>query len=318
MVALAFAALATPAPAEEFPLTIEHKFGTTLIEEAPERVASIDFAGADDLLALDVQPVAIRHWYGDYARSAWPWAEPLLDGTPEILRGTLNFEQIAASDPDVIIALWSGITTEEYEKLSQIAPVVAVPEGVGDYALPWDERAILTGRAVGREEQARARVREIRARLEGVAAAHSDWQGKTASVAYAWEGDLGVYTSNDVRPQIMAELGFRTPEAVDAMIGENAFAVTLSEEALSMIDGDLILWIASDEDFRQIENLVARPFLVATQRGREVFIDKELAGAFGHASLLSLPYVIDRLIPMIEVALDGDPATHEDASRAAH
>lgn len=306
--------LAGPVFAQEYPLTIAHKFGTTLIEEAPERVASLDYAGADDLLALGVQPVTIRHWYGDYPRSVWPWAEPLLEGTPTILRGQIDFEAVAAAEPEVIVALWSGITVEEYERLSLIAPVVAVPDGVGDYALPWDERARLTGQAVGREAEAEARIEAIEAELEAAAEAHPDWAGKTAAVAYMWNGDLGAYTSNDVRPQLLAELGFETPQAIDDLIVGNEFAVSFSPEDLSPIDTDLLVWLPEEGNRQPILGLPARKFLDVTQEGGEIFLDEELIGAFSHASLLSIPYAMERFVPLIETALDGGPAAPADAN----
>ncbi len=306
--------LAGPVFAQEYPLTIAHKFGTTLIEEAPERVASLDYAGADDLLALGVQPVTIRHWYGDYPRSVWPWAEPLLEGTPTILRGQIDFEAVAAAEPEVIVALWSGITAEEYERLSLIAPVVAVPDGVGDYALPWDERARLTGQAVGREAEAEARIEAIEAELEAAAEAHPDWAGKTAAVAHMWNGDLGAYTSNDVRPQLLAELGFETPQAIDDLIVGNEFAVSFSPEDLSPIDTDLLVWLPEEGNRQPILDLPARKFLDVTQEGGEIFLDEELIGAFSHASLLSIPYAMERFVPLIETALDGGPAAPADAN----
>lgn len=312
LAALAAGALALPALAQDFPLTLEHRFGTTVIEERPERVASVDFAGADDLLALGVQPVVIRHWYGEHPRSVWPWAEPLLEGTPEILRGPLDFERIASTEPDVIVALWSGITPEEYDRLSLIAPVVAVPEGVGDYALPWDRRALLTGRAVGREAEAEAQVDAIRERLAEAAAAHPEWRGLTAAVAAAVEGEVGAYTSEDVRPQILESLGFETPGAIDARVDGNAFWVTFSPEDLSPLDADLLIWLAVADEFAAVEGIAARPFLAAHREGREVILGDAMTSAFSHASLLSLPFAIDRLVPAIEAALDGDPTTHAD------
>lgn len=311
---LFFVVLALPVQAQDFPLTIETTFGTTVIETPPERVVSVDFNGADNLLALGVQPVAIRYWYGDYPQTLWPWAAPLLTGSPEVLRGDLNFEQIAAADPDVIIALWSGITEAEYQKLSLIAPTVAVPEGVGSYALSWDQQAIIAGRALGREAEAERQVAAIRDRLAEVAQIHPDWQGKTASVAYAWDvGNSGAYTSADIRVRILNEMGFVTPPEVDAMATDaNAFFVQISPEDMSPIDGDLIVWVTTDDAFSHVLDLPARPFMTAVQEGREVFTNTELGGAFSHGSLLSLPYVIDQLVPMIEAALDGDPATHAD------
>jgi iron complex transport system substrate-binding protein len=43
-----------------FAVTIEHKYGETTIEAAPERVVSVGFADQDPLLALGNVPVAIR------------------------------------------------------------------------------------------------------------------------------------------------------------------------------------------------------------------------------------------------------------------
>jgi ABC-type Fe3+-hydroxamate transport system substrate-binding protein len=64
-----------------FPVTIEHKYGETTIEAAPERVVSVGFADQDPLLALGIVPVAIRagtatsrspRGHGRHLRSATP------------------------------------------------------------------------------------------------------------------------------------------------------------------------------------------------------------------------------------------------------
>lgn len=297
------------AAAQDFPLTIDHKFGTTVIEAVPERVASVDYNGADNLLALSVQPVAIRHWYGTYERAVWPWADELLEDTPAILSGDLNFEQIAASEPDVILAIWSGITGEEYEQLSKIAPVVAVPEGVGDYSLPWDQLALIAGDAIGKRQEAEAQVANVKASIAAIAERNPEWNGKTASVAYLWGDTLGAYASQDVRPLLLAEVGLQTPREIDEATTENnPFAVTISEERIDIIDSDVLIWFANGGT-ETIEALPLRPALRAVSEGREVFADDLLVSAFSHASLLSIPYAMERLEPMIAAAIDGDPET---------
>ena len=60
-------------------------------------------------------------------------------------------------------------------------------------------------------------------------------------------------------------------------------------------------------------DLPARNFLGVVEEGGEVFLDEELTSAFSHASLLSIPYAVERLVPMIEAALDGDPASDAGA-----
>ncbi|MCF2872033.1 ABC transporter substrate-binding protein [Octadecabacter sp. G9-8] len=299
-----------PAFAQDYPLRIEHKFGTTIIETPPTRIASVDFNGADNLLALGVQPVAIRYWYGDSENGLWPWAQPLLSSTPEVLRGDLNFEQVAASEPDVILALWSGITREEYDQLSKIAPVVAVPDGVGDYALPWDQLALIAGEATGKSIEAEKLVAELRADIAAMAARNPEWQGMTAAVAYYWNDTPGVYAGNDIRPLLLSNLGFRTPDDITQAMPSGEFALTFSEEELDIIDADVLIWITdgSADQRNKIEGLALRPVLTAFREGREVFTDDILTSAFSHGSLLSLPFVLEQLEPRINAAIDGDLA----------
>ncbi|MEI4262643.1 ABC transporter substrate-binding protein [Roseovarius sp. D0-M9] len=299
--------VAGAAAADDFPMTISHKFGETVIEAQPQRVATVDFAGADDLLALGVQPVAIRHWYGDQEGALWPWVTPKLASSPEILRGEINYEQIARADPDVILALWSGITAGDYEQLSRIAPVVATPAGMGDFELPWDRRSRIAGRAIGREAEADAQIAAINARLEVIASEHPAWDGKTASVAYAMNGSPGAYTARDIRVQLLAQMGFVQPPALIAAKGQDAsFALTLSEEALNVLDADVILWMSATGDFSAIDALLTRRFLSAASQGREVLAGEVMTGALSHASLLSLPFALDALVPAIEAALAGE------------
>ncbi len=309
--AAVLASCAMPVFGEDFPLTITHKFGTTEIPQKPIRIATVDYAGADDLLALGIQPVAYRYWYGDHAEMLWPWASPLLQGEAEVLVGALDFEQIARAEPDIILSLWSGIDQNEYDQLSQIAPVVAVPPGVGDYALPWDERARIAGRAIGLQDAVDAKIASIEQKLAEVAAAHPEWDGLTAAVGFVSDG-VGAYTETDVRPQLLSSLGFKNPQAVADLAAPGAFSVRFSQEDLSPLDADLLIWIDAAGNFQPVEDLVARPFLKAAQDGREVFMGKDMTGAFSHASLLSLPYAIDRMAPMFAAALDGDPTTYAD------
>ncbi|MFW6174563.1 MAG: ABC transporter substrate-binding protein, partial [Chloroflexota bacterium] len=62
-------------PEEEFPVTIEHKYGSTTIEEKPERVVTVGFSEQDPVLALGAKPVAVREWFGGQPNAVWPWAQ---------------------------------------------------------------------------------------------------------------------------------------------------------------------------------------------------------------------------------------------------
>ncbi|MBY6091623.1 ABC transporter substrate-binding protein [Maritimibacter alkaliphilus] len=308
LLALLLAPLA--AAAQDFPLTVTHKYGTTEIPAQPQRVVTLSFLNHDNLLAIGVTPVGLRDWFGNQPSGVWPWAQDALgEARPTLLKGDINFEQIAALKPDLIEAMWSGISRQQYEMLSRIAPVVPPLEGYEDYGMPWQLLARTTGLITGHAAEAEAQVKAIEDRAATLRASHPDWQGATATVAYLYHDAPGAYTSKDIRSMFLDSLGFRTPQAVDDVSGAEAFAMTLSNEDLTPLDADLLLWFVSPANVAAIRDLALRPELRAHTEGREVAVDALLASAFSHASLLSLPYVLDRMVPMIEAALDGDPAT---------
>ena len=304
---------AATAMADAFPATFTHKFGTTTITKPPLRVVSLGYAGGDNILALGVKPVALRYWYGDFPFGVWPWAQAALgDATPESLKGDLNIEQIAALRPDVILAVSSGITREQYDLLSQIAPTVASEAQYGDYGTPWQVDVRTSGKALGKSTEAEALIAGIEQRFADIRTAHPDWQGRTAAVATYWNNAPGAYRSIDLRPRLLASLGFATPAAIDAAGPADAFYVSLSSEDLAPLDADIVIWFDEDND---VSSLKLRPNMRAYAEAREIFPDAVLSGAFSFSSLLSINYVLDAMVPMIEAAIDGDPATPVADSR---
>src|SRR5690606_21943753 len=124
---------ATPAANVNYPIVIKHAFGEAVIESKPERVVTIQWANHDVVLALGVVPVGFSAAnYGVQDDSGLlPWTAAKLKELnatePNIFQDTdgLDFEAISDANPDVILAAYSGITQEDYDVLSQIAPVVA-------------------------------------------------------------------------------------------------------------------------------------------------------------------------------------------------
>lgn len=299
---------ALPAMAQEFPQTFEHRFGTTIVEEQPERVVTLTYSGADHYLALGVVPVGLRHWYGEFPHSVWPWAQDALGDAEPFVLTEINYEQIAALQPDVIEGIGSGITEEQYEELSRIAPVIAAEAQYTDYSTPWAERARTVGRIVGQEAEADRLVDDLEARIAAIAAEHPEWGNMEAVIAFNVTFP-GVYRSVDIRAQILGQLGFATPDVIDTLGDEGDFNVEISQEDLTILEADLLVWIIGAGNVEQIRSLALRERLAAHQEGREVFADYLLSGAFSFATPLSLNYLLDRLVPLIEAAVDGDPAT---------
>ncbi|WP_417671828.1 ABC transporter substrate-binding protein [Roseibium sp.] len=310
------AMLALPARADQSVVEIETKYGLARISQKPERVVSLSYIGHDFLLALGIKPIALRYWYGNYPNGVWPWAQAALgDATPVVLRGKIDVERIAALKPDLIVGLWSGMTKDEYRILSQVAPTIAPQARHGDYNTPWRRMLLTLGTVTGTVEQARNLIAHHDQRIAAIRSAHPDWQGKTASVV--WPAQLGAFKSNDIRARLLEELGLKVSDALDAIGSAGSFYVNLSEEDLSPIDTDALLWFGGDSAVPVIKGIALRKTMNAEREGREIIADGLLSSAISHSSPLSLEYALDRLVPLLEQALDGDPLTVVDSSKDA-
>ncbi len=141
--------------ADAFPVTIEHAYGETTIEEEPTRVATLGWSDQDAVLSLGVVPVGATKltWGGNDAGSS-DWFDAEIDelGAEAPVRyddaDGAPIEEVAKLAPDVILATNSGITEAEYNKLSKIAPVVAYPEA--PWITPWQTSLDMVGQALGR------------------------------------------------------------------------------------------------------------------------------------------------------------------------
>src|SRR5690606_37906800 len=127
------AAFAAPAIAQDaYPVTFTHAFGETTLTAKPERIVTIGWTTQDAVLALGEVPVAIpeQMWGGDEA-GVLPWVRDAVTALGKPMPEIINFdtdipyERLLALDPDLILAPYSGLTQEQYDRLSVIAPTVA-------------------------------------------------------------------------------------------------------------------------------------------------------------------------------------------------
>ncbi len=304
-----------PALAEgAFPLTVEHRFGETVVEEAPTRVATVGLTDHDAVLALGVTPVGTTDWYGGHPAGVWPWATDELGDAEPILLGdsrSVDEEAVIEADPDVILALYSGLTQEQYDDLSRYAPVIAPPATYDDYGIPWQEQTQIIGDVLGRPDEAERLVADTEQLVTDAADAHPELAGATTVVASAAEG-VYVYSPQSAVSRVLADLGLVVPEGLVDLIGED-FGAEVSLEQIDLVDLDTVLWLDAADD-RPPFSIDAYASLPVHQEGREIRLatDGALAGG-SFISVLSLPVILDRLVPMLAAAVDGDPATEVPA-----
>lgn len=300
--------------------TVEHKYGRTDIQGSPEQVVTVGFTDGDPVLALGATPVAVREWFGEQPFAAWPWARDALgDAEPEVLPPTeLDFEQIAGLRPDLIIGVSSGMTEDEYGTLSEIAPTIAQSGEYVDFGVPWQEQTRAIGRALGREGRAEELVREVEEQFGRAREEHPEFEG-ASGVVVGLSTEGGSYTPSpygpqDVRGRFLTSLGFEIPDEISELAGDSFFA-NLSRERLGLIDADVLVWVpvlAESFDTVQEDPLYCK--LDAAREGRDLFLEETLSGALSFGTVISLPFLLDELVPRMAAAVDGDPDTGVDGA----
>jgi iron complex transport system substrate-binding protein len=306
---------AAQAPAEAAARSVAHKYGSTEISGAPQRVVTVGLTEQDYVLALGLTPVGVREWFGGYPGALWPWAAEASDGTvPEVLPVLeLNFEQIAALTPDLILGINSALTQEEYDTLSAIAPTVAQPAEFADYGAPWQTITTCTGIALGVPEQAAALVTEIEGQFADVRDANPQFAGRTGLLAALLEDGTYYIYAEGPAPRFLVDLGFSLPEPAAALFtGESRPPVLLSPEQLGVIDADVVLLgVYGDTAAAGQADDPVYQALPAVAAGRVVSMPElsDANGAITFGSPLSLPDALEILPPLIAAAVDGDPAT---------
>jgi iron complex transport system substrate-binding protein len=246
-----------PASDDAFPVTIEHVYGETTIESKPERVATVAWANHEVPLALGIVPVGMSKatWGDDDDNGVLPWVEEKLEelgaDTPVLFDETdgIDYEAVADTKPDVILASYSGLSEEEYDTLSKIAPVVAFPEV--KWGTSVDEMIEMNSKALGLEDEGQALVDELHADAEAALEANSVLKDKKVLFAYLDPTDLsqiGYYTASDTRPGFLHDnLGLPFPAMVEDSIGSEKFDLSVSsEEAAKFDDVDVFVTYGDD------------------------------------------------------------------------
>ena len=104
--------------------------------------------------------------------------------------------------------------------------------------------------------------------------------------------------------RVLQDLGFVVPPEL-AALGSDSFFHDISVEQLDLIDQDVVLWEpAVLELLPQVEdNPIYQSLDVATDE-RDIFMtDPLIAGAMAHSTVLSLPVVLEFLLPELTRAV---------------
>lgn len=206
------------AASTQWPRTITHEAGETVINSKPENIVSTTLSVTGTLLAIDA-PVtasavtAAKPGATDNNGFFEQWADVAVERGVEPLYTLPEFdlEAVIASDPDLIVVSTSGADSvlDQYDALSDIAPTIVV--NYGDQ--PWQDLAVELGEATGLEAQAAEAVATFDAKVEETAKNLTIGDGATASVVSYNPGDTSpVGKTTGAHARLLTGLGFTVNE----------------------------------------------------------------------------------------------------------
>lgn len=239
----------TAVGAQEFPVTIAHAYGETTIQADPQRIVTWGWGSTDAVIALGEVPVGVPYFdYGADTEGKLRWIK---DGIaklgadyPSILPAgyEVPVEAIAALKPDLILAVYSGLTQREYDVLSGIAPVVAFPDA--PWSTRWQETITLTGKAMGKSAEADELVQEITQFVAEETAKYPQLAGATFASIMEYDSQVAVYADKDSRVQFLVDAGLASSPAVAALADGEEFYYQLAFEQFDRLTADVLVYFA--------------------------------------------------------------------------
>lgn len=300
----------------EYPIVIKHAFGETTIESKPERVATVQWANHDVALALGVVPVGFSAAnYGVQDDSGLlPWTAEKLkelgEDKPNVFQDTdgLDFEAISDAKPDVILAAYSGITQEDYDLLSQIAPVV--PYTTSPWLTTWREQVTLNATGMGMKAEGEQLIKDTEKLVQEKASKYPQMKGKKVVWVNFSAKDMSklhLYTAADPRGEFLTELGMEYPESVTKAITDpKSYSLNLSAENADILnDADIIVGYGDDSLYQAVKADPLLGKIPAIERGSVVFIGNGTPlAASGNPNPLSIKYTIDEYLELLAGAIE--------------
>lgn len=302
--------------ATSYPIVIEHALGTTVIPEKPERVATVNWANHEVPLALGVVPVgfAAANFGDDDGDGLLPWVSERLEElgaeVPVLFDegDGIDFEAVAATQPDVILAAYSGLSQEDYDLLSEIAPVVAYPNG--PWATDWRDMIRLNSAGMGMAAEGEALIADIEQEISDVVDQYPQLDGREVMfVTHLDTTDLSIvrfYTANDTRVKFLEDLGLEMPQSVLEASRDGQFSSEVSAERIDTFDDvELIVTYGGQELIDALEADPLTSKMPAVANGAIVTLANDPLGTAANPTPLAISWVLRDYVAMLAAAVDN-------------
>lgn len=302
---------------DSYPIVIKHKFGETTIKAKPKKIATISWGNQDVPLALGIAPVGVsKANYGvSGSTTLLPWTKAKFKElgveNPVTFNDVdgLDYEGMKKVSPDVILAGYSGITKEEYDLLSKIAPVV--PYKGEPWQTSWRDQIKIDSTGMGMKQEGEEMVKKLENLITEKIQKYPKLKGKTAAFAYFSPKDLGkfyIYLPGDPRAAYLTDLGLKFPDKIKELAKDStSFSVLLSAENVDVLKGvDILVAYGNEELLKAMQkDKLLKTVPVIANSAVALFEDNSPLAASATPSALSLPANIDEYLKILGSAADN-------------
>lgn len=301
-----------------YPITIKNVYGSVTLNNKPKRISTVGWTTYDAVLSLGVVPVDMPKMSdGDAKNGMYSWTSAKLkelgatgSKAPKLHdeSDSIDTEAIASTNPDLIIATQSGITKQQYQTMSKIAPTLAYPKEA--WATPWRDVVTIAAKALNMQAKGKQVLADDESAITKAVNAHPNIKGKTAAVMYFDTTKLStvsVYTTLDTRPEFLNDLGLMTPASVKKISASTqSFYKDISSENVDQLnDVDIIVTYGDSSTLKTLQSDPLIGKIPAVKRGSVVVINSSSALESAIApSSLSIPATVGDYVGLLSKAAD--------------
>ncbi|WP_051476994.1 ABC transporter substrate-binding protein [Arthrobacter sp. Br18] len=294
-------------PSAEYPVTIRHMFGETVIGAAPQRIATIGASSADICLSLNVVPVGMP------GSNATPWfvAEltTLSSPMPVLYPDEVDpsIPQVGNLEPDLILAVNSDLTQAQYDELTRIAPVIAGRDGALN--TDWRTSVEMVAQALGQQQGGVDLEQETTMYMAESVSDYPDLPGTTflfVGLSPALGADFELYGEESNPVRILEDFGLvpgalaGSAEAAALLIDDGTGPVTFQwpRNRGSELDSDIVIASIERSQREELDELELLADVPAEARGSVAYATRdEYTAALETGSPLGIRWIGRNFIP---------------------
>ncbi|CDM90968.1 iron-siderophore ABC transporter substrate-binding protein [Xenorhabdus bovienii] len=300
-----------PTGIADYPKTITTALGTAVINQPPQRIVALGTGSEDILLDLGIIPIGIEsHRWGGDAEGYLPWFRDEIERRGEKLPAIiemypeLDIEKIISLKPDLILAMQSGITQEQYDHLSHFVPVIAYPEK------PWQttpqQQIALVAHALDKIQLGEKLSAELDTMLSQAGSTVPNvGRYRFAYIKAGTTGNiLSIYVKNDPRVDTMVHLGLSLLPLADTLTAPfGSFSANIGLENADLLNGAdiLVTWYSSEKERQDTESQPLFSSIRAVRQGGYIpLTDQSIVMSMSYGSPLSLRWGLSRFMPLLK------------------